>query len=48
MCHTWFENIDYPLVGLDMVGVNDADEYALERSDNTGTCLNGFLVKNYT
>ena len=48
MCHTWLENIDYPLVGLDLVGVDDADGHVLEHSDNTGTYLNGFLVKNYT
>ena len=48
MCHTLFENIDYPLVGLVLVGVDDADGHVLEHSDNTGTYLNGFLVKNYT
>ena len=40
ICHTRFENINYPLAGLDLVGVDDADGYALERSDNTGTPLN--------
>ena len=30
----------YPLVGLDQVGVDDIDVYALERSDNTGTLPN--------
>ena len=48
MCHTLFENIDYPLVGLDLVGVDDAVGHVLERFDNAGACLNGFLVKNYT
>ena len=38
MCHTLFENIDYPLVGLDLVGVDDADGHVLERSNNTGIC----------
>ena len=32
MCHTLFENIDYPLVGLDLVGIDDTNEPALERS----------------
>ena len=48
MCHTLFENMDYALVGLDLVGINGADGRALEHSDNTGACLDGFLVKNYT
>ena len=46
MCHTRFENINYPLVGLHLVGIKDADEHFLERSDNTGTPPNLFLVKN--
>ena len=48
MCHTLFENIDYPLVGLDLVGVDDADGHVLEHSDNTGTPPDRFLVKKYT
>ena len=48
MCHTLFENIDYPLVGLNLVGVDDANGHALERSDNTRTHPNRFLVKKYT
>ena len=46
MCHTLFENIDYPLVGLDLVGVDDADGHVLEHSDNTRTLLNELLIKN--
>ena len=47
MCHTLFENIDYPLVGLDLVGVDDADGRALEHSDITRTILNKLLIKKY-
>ena len=39
--------INYPLVELDLVGVDDADEHALERFDNNGTLPNRFLVKKY-
>ena len=46
MCHTWFENINNPLVGLDLVGVDDADGRALEHSDITRTLLNELLIKN--
>ena len=44
---TLFENINYPFAGLDLVGVDDTDGHALERSDSTGTTLNRFLVKTY-
>ena len=37
MCHTQFENIIYSLVGLDLVGIDDADGRALEHSDNSRT-----------
>ena len=47
MCRTLFENIDYPLVGLDLVGVDDADGRALEHSDITRTLLNELLIKKY-
>ena len=43
--YVWFENINYPLVGLDLDGIDDADEHGLERSDNTGTLPNRFLIK---
>ena len=46
MCHTRFKNFNYPLVGLDLVGVDDADGHALEHSDNSRTLLNEFLLKN--
>ena len=38
------ENIDYPLVGLDLVGIDDADGRALEHSDITRTLLNELLI----
>ena len=34
------------LVGDDQVAAVDVDEGVLERSDMSGTYLNGFLVKN--
>ena len=45
MCHTLFENINYPLVGLDLVGVDDAEGRALEHFDITRTLLNELLIK---
>ena len=36
------------LVLLSLVVFVDADEHALERSDNTGTPPDRFLVKKYT
>ena len=47
MCHTLFENIDYTLVGLDLVGVDDADGHVLEHSDITRTLLNELLIRKY-
>ena len=47
MCHTRVENINYPLVGLDLVGVDDADGHALEHSDNSRTLLIELLLKKY-
>ena len=37
----------YPLVGLNLVGVDDADGRALEYSDITRTLLNELLIKKY-
>ena len=42
-----FENISYPLVELNLVGIDNTDEHALELSDNTGTPPNHFLIKKY-
>ena len=47
MCHTRFVNINYPLLGLDLVGVDDADGHVLEHSDITRTLLNELLIKKY-
>ena len=47
MCHTLFENIDYPLVGLDLVNIDDVDGYVLETCINPGTLLNELLFENY-
>ena len=45
MCHTRFENIIHLHVELDLVVIDDVDKYTLQRSDNTGTVLNKFLVE---
>ena len=37
----------YPLVGLNLVGVDDTDGRALEYSDITRTLLNELLIKKY-
>ena len=34
MGHTWFENINYSFVELDLVGVDDVDGHALEPFGN--------------
>ena len=47
MCHTWFENINYPLEGLDLDGVDNADGHTLEHSDNSWTLWNELLIKKY-
>ena len=47
MCHTRFKNFNYPLVGLDLVGIDDIDRHDLEPSDNPGALINELLVKKY-
>ena len=45
-CRTLIENIIYPLVGLDLLDIDDVDGYILEPSGNLGTLLNQLLVEN--
>ena len=37
MCRALYESIIYPLVGLDLVDIDDVDRYVLEPSDNSGS-----------
>ena len=48
MCRTLFENINYPLVGLDLVDIDDVvDGYVLKPCGNLGNLLNELLVEKY-
>ena len=47
MCHTRFGYINYPLVGLDLVDIDDVDGYVLKPCGNPGTLLNKLLAEKY-
>ena len=47
MCHTRFEIITYPLVGLELVDIDDVDGFVLVPSRHPQTLLNNLLVEKY-
>ena len=46
MCNTTFENVNHPLVGLHLVGIDEIDRHILEASYNPVTFINQLHVQN--